>query len=468
MTNAIFSKNKLRCLIMTVPWLLMGCGALVRSEYQPPEVTIPANWQQHTVSAQVRLDPWWQRFKNPRLNQLVEQVLATNNDLLAATLTLRQARLQAGLTRDQLFPQVSANLSGSRSKPLTGGESQRRYSGSLSVSYEADLWGRVGADVDSAEWSALATKADRESTAQSLVVTTASLYWQTGYLHDRLALSQKSIDYARKTLALTTSQYQSGAVSRLNVLEAKRSLSGQLASHNQLQQQLIEAQNALAILFNQPPEQQVLTDHHLPAVTTLPPVAAGIPADLLVRRPDVKAALYRLRSSLAAKDATFAGYFPQVSLTGSIGTGSDQLLNILRDPVGALGAGITLPFLQWNQMQLNKKLADISYQQSVVSYRSTLYQALSDVENALSARRHYQYQQQQLQQQYDAATAAEKIYESQYRSGAVSIQDWLSAQEQRRSAEAELLANRYNLLTSQATLYQALGGTDMAPPLNND
>nr|WP_228730015.1 efflux transporter outer membrane subunit [Shewanella avicenniae] len=444
--------------------LLSGCGALTRSEYQPPALQIPASWQQAQLATEVRLDPWWHSFNNPELNTLINDVLSHNSDLALATLTLKRARLQAGLSRDDLWPQLSSTLSASKSKPLDGGDSSTSYSAELSVSYEVDLWGRVSANIDQAQWSAMASLEDRESTAQSLVATTASLYWQIGYLKQRIQLSQNSIDYAKQTLALTQQQYANGAVSQLNVLEAQRSLAGQEANHSQLVQQLVEAQNAMAILFDRPPAEFPIAIDKLPE-GQVPNIGAGVPADILVRRPDVKSALYQLRASLAAKDATFAQYFPSLSLTGAVGDSSEELKELLRNPIGSIGARLTLPFLQWRQMNINNDIADLTYQSAIISYRQTLYKAFEDVDNAISARQQYAYQGEKLQQQYDAAAAAEKIYASQYRNGAVSIQDWLTAQETLRNAEASLLQNRYNQLTAQSTLYLALGGSDIAPEL---
>ncbi|MBW3517279.1 MULTISPECIES: efflux transporter outer membrane subunit [Shewanella] len=454
--------------------LLSGCGSVMRSDFEPPALAIPEQWQHTTVNEQVKVDPWWQQFHQPELDKLVSQVLITNNDLTLATLTLLKARLQAGLTRDDLYPQLSANLDASRNQPLEGGDATKSYQAKLSVSYEVDLWGKVSANIDQAQWAALASAEDRESTTQSLVATTASLYWQIGYLNQRIDLSQKSIEYSQQTLALTQRQYDSGAVTQVNVLEAQRSMAGQEAAHSQLIQQLTVAKNALAILLNQAPAADPVQSlasggtwveiKQLPDVA-VPDVSVGVPADLLVRRPDVKASLYQLRSALASKDATYASYFPSLSLTGGVGESTSELKELLRNPVGSLGAGLVLPFLQWNQMQINNDIADIDYQTAVVNYRKTLYSAFEDVDNAISAKQQYRYQGEKLAQQFSAAAAVEAIYESQYRNGAIGIQNWIDAQENRRSAEAALLENRYNQLTAQATLYQALGGSDIAPPL---
>lgn len=447
--------------------LVTGCSSFTRTAFIPPAVEIPASWQSVSINQQVKLDPWWQSFNNPELNQLIEQVLKTNNDLALATLTLRRARLEAGLTNAESYPQISAGINGSTEKPLNGGASTRGYSSSLSVGYELDLWGRVSADMDAAKWTSFASAEDRESTAQSLVATTAILYWQIGYLKQSIKLSQNSIDYAQQTLDLSERQYRSGSVSQLNVLEAKRSLAGQQASHSDLDQQLTEAQNSLAILYNQPPLKMSVNIEKLPD-GFIPTIASGVPADLLIRRPDVKSALYALKSAYASKDATFAGYLPTLTLSGALGSSSTELKNLLSNPVGTMGANLVLPFLQWNEMQLNKKIAGIEVESAVVTYRQTLYGAFKEVDNAISARQHYQYQEQRLREQYDAASAAERIYASQYRNGAVSIQDWLDAKETQRSAEVSLLANRYNQFSAQATLYQALGGSDIAARLSGE
>ena len=463
LSRRVGSTLKLSVIAISIA-LLSGCGALMRSEFEPPALQVPEQWQHIQVNGQVSLDPWWQKFNQPELNQLISQVLSSNNDLTLATLTLQKARLQAGLARDDLYPQLSSNNTASVNKPLEGGSSSKAFQANLSVSYEVDLWGKVSANIDQAQWTALARLEDRESTAQSLVATTASLYWQIGYLHQRIELSNKSIEHSRQTLALTQRQYASGAVTELNVLESQRSLAGQEASHSQLQQQLAEAENALAILLNRAPGQVAVEIKQLPD-SAVPEVGVGIPADLVGRRPDVKAALYQLRSALASKDATYASYFPSLSLTGSVGESTSELKELLRNPVGSLGAGLVLPFLQWNQMQINNDLADIDYQTAIVNYRKTLYSAFEDVDNAISAKQQYAYQGEKLEQQFSAAAQAEAIYESQYRHGAIGIQNWIDAQENRRSAEAALLENRYNQLTAQATLYQALGGSDIAPPL---
>lgn len=447
--------------------LLSGCSAFTRSEFQAPEVEVPASWQTVTSEQAVRIDPWWQVFHDKTLSHYIDEVLAHNSDLALATLTLQRARLELGLNRQDFYPQLSSSTSASTRKPLDGGDRTSSYQTGLSASYDVDLWGRISADVDAAKWRAMATQEDRESTAQSLVATTASLYWQIGYLKQRVALGEQNVRDAEQTLALLQRQYELGAIAQLDVLEGQRSLAGLQAQQRRFQQQLAEASNAFAILFDRPPSNMIEEIPPLPTTLNLPPIRAGVPADLLGRRPDIKAALYQLKAALANQDAADLAYFPTLSLTGSVGSASQALHDLLSNPIGTLGAGLTLPFLQWNRIQINQDIAALDYQSAVIRYRQTLYSAFQDVDNALSARDSYDDQAQTLQTQYEAARQSETLYATRYRYGAISIMEWLNAQENLRNAQAALLENHYSQLVAQVAVYQALGGQDIAPEMSD-
>ncbi|MGG5573035.1 efflux transporter outer membrane subunit [Vibrio diazotrophicus] len=452
--------------------VVLATGCVTRSEFPEPEVQVPQSWQstKQASSEQVStnenatpvINRWWTSFNDEQLNQLVEKVLATNSDLAIATLTLKQARLQANLAGRDLYPDLSGNVSADGSRYLDSGASSESYQTGLSVSYEVDLWGKLSAAADESEWTALASLEEREATAQSLVATTAQLYWQIGYLNQRIELSNNDIADATDTLKQAQSQFSNGSVTRLNVLEAERTLAGLEATHRDYLQQLTEAQNAFAILFDQAPQQMLKEVKALPE-GDLPEIASGVPADVLSRRPDIKQALYELKATFSAKDSADAAYFPTLTLTGALGGSSEQLRNLLSDPLGSIGADLTMPFLNWNTMQINQDIAQVKYESAIISYRKALYTAFQDVDNALSARENYQYQEEKLQKQYDSAAEAARIYASQYKYGAISITTLLDAQDNERSAKASLLENRYNQLVNLTTIYRSLGGDDVIP-----
>lgn len=437
---------------------LGGCGSLIETPYQRPAVQVPANWQQQAEQQSGAQADWWKAFADPQLDRLVQLALEKNNDLGSALLNLRRARLQAGLAREAQWPQLSAGADASRRRNL--GESDdtaHGYSLNAAVGWEADLWNRLGSLSDAAELEAQASEQDYAATRLSLIGTVTTLYWQIAYLNERLAAAAASIDYARQTLALVQVQYNAGQASALQLAEAQQSLESQLAAEVDLRQQRVEQRNALALLFDGVSPVAMEEPQSL-LHSTLPAVEAGLPASLLARRPDLRAAELRLRASLKNVDATRASYYPDLSLTGTLGYSSAALGELLKNPVGALGAGLTLPFLQYRQMQLDVDVSKTDYQLAVTGFRQTLYEALAEVENDLAGRQHYAEQEGMRERALQAAQEAERIYRVRYQAGAETLQSWLAAQETRRNAEIALSENRLNQLLNYIGLSQALGG----------
>ena len=453
-------QNCLRIILLVLAaFLFSSCSLLPHSEFKSPRVLLPEQWQGEAVTgtAIANSEQWWKNLNDPLLDELIDRALRTNNDLAAATIKVRRALLKSGLTDTNLTPTVSITANSSGNLDLNHGTRSQTHSVTGTLSYELDLWGKLESLRDADRWEAKATEVDRQNTALSLIGTTASAYWQVAYLNQQIAASEASIAYADKTLELVQAKYRAGAVSSLDLVQAKRTVATQKANLTQLEQQRTEARNALAILFDQTPENSVaerqkLPDGHLPAVE------AGLPASLLGRRPDLRAAELRLRENLANVDATRASFYPSFTLTGSLGGSSTSLESVLRDPITTLGVGLVLPFVQWNTTKLTIKVAETQYEEAVVNFRQTLYQALRDVENTLSAHDRFEAEKVQLEQALVLARQAEKITETRYRAGATGVQVWLDEQETRRTAETTLAENRLNRLNNLMKLYQSLGG----------
>lgn len=452
-----------RCAAMAVAvaMALMG-GCASNTAYQRPDVRVPEGWQQAVDGHQAQLTPWWQGMNDPTLTRLIQDALARNNNLAQAAIKVRRAQLVAGQAASDQLPSVSVKGSSTASRLLDGGPTTRLSSVTAAASWEVDLWGRLASLRQAADWEAQATEQDKQAAAMSLVGTVANLYWQVAYLNQRVAASEQSIDYARQTLKLVEAQYKVGATSGLEVAQATQALAAQEANHTQWLQQRVQARNALAVLFDGPPAVAMQEAMRLPE-GPLPEVQPAAPASLLARRPDLQASEMRLRKALAAVDATRASFYPSLSLTGSVGGSSTALSNVLNDPVGTLGAGLVLPFVQWRDMQRSISVSQADYEVAVLGYRQSWYQALADVENALSARLQYENQGVQLALAVKAAQDAERLSEARYRAGSVALKTWLDAQETRRQAENNLAANRLNRLNALVTLYQAAGGSLSAP-----
>lgn len=443
-----------------------GC-ALTRTPYSAPEPAVPAQWDTPAppgAPATAATDHWWNRFDDPTLSALVDEALRRNADMAVAALSVKQAQLAAELADNDRWPVPSASLSSQSQRAInhTGTRSQT-HGASLGASWEVDLWQRLAALSDAAQWEAQATAQDRQATALSIAGTVALDYWQLAYLNQRVASAQASLDHAQRTRDLVQAQYEAGAVSGLERQQAEQTVLSQQASLSALAEQRSQTRHALVLLFDHAPSADALAallpqePQALPE-RPLPPVAAGVPADVLGRRPDLRAAELRLRETLASNDAAAAAYYPTLSLTGTLGSSSNALSQLLSNPVGTLGAGLTLPFLRVREMHLSKAKNQAAYESAVIGYRQTLYNALADVQNALSNREALARQGEWLAGSLAAARQVEAMTEVRYRHGAVALKDWLDAQETRRTAEVALAENQLARLQNQVTLYQALGG----------
>lgn len=348
--------------------LLSGCASLTRTPYAAPNVPVPTRYA-HEPLVQTGVAPasrWWRDFNDPALDGVVDLAVARNPDLAAAAVRVRRAALQARRVGVALLPTPGGSASTGLSQPLSG-EAQRTTevaASSFSAAWEVDLFGRLGAERDTAGFEAQATADDREAVRLSLVGTVANLYWQIAFANERLLLAAQSLGDARRTRSLVAAQYGAGAVSRLERREVEQLVAGQEAAISRLRQTHTEAREALRVLLNGAPlpDREPLVLSRAP----LPTVAAGLPAELLGRRPDLKAAELRLRRILASSDAARLVYYPALSLTGSVGGSSSALSNLLANPVATLGAGVTLPFLNVPAMRLDTQIARAEFEESVI------------------------------------------------------------------------------------------------------
>ncbi|ONN51148.1 RND transporter [Acinetobacter genomosp. 33YU] len=461
-----FSMTKLSAALLLTS-SLVGCAAMVKTPYQAPSVQVPGSFQYDnptktkTASVEQYSDRWWTLFNDAQLNQLVSNVLQRNSDLAVAGITLKQARLKADLTANQQGLRVTnTGISTGHSFDLNSGDDN---SSGLSVkggvSYELDLFGKLARQTEASKWEALATEQDLQSTGQSLIATTAKLYWQLGYLNERYATAQQSLATSQKLYQLVQTQYKAGAVSGLDLTQAEQSVQSQKASLSQIEQQLVETRTAIAVLLHEPVQQLNIQEPQRLPRTALPAIGAGLPADILSRRPDLQAAELRLRETLATKDATKASYYPSISLTSSLGSSSTSLTELLRNPALTLGASLSLPFLQYNDMKKNIAISDLDYEKAIIQYRQTLYQAFADVENALSSRTELDKQVEFQARNVELAEKTERLTEVRYRYGAVALKTLLDAQQTTRTARLSLVETKQSQYNAYVTLMQALGGS---------
>ncbi|MBP1036189.1 efflux transporter outer membrane subunit [Serratia fonticola] len=453
------TNNKLS-LVMLLPLLLSGCGSLTKSDYQRPMLSVPAEWrmQQSGSDFLQHTEHWWDNFDDPQLSVLIGRVLTSNNDLAIAGLQLQQARLAAGLKNTNLTPTATANGGVSNSKNLRQNtNSTESYNSGLELSYELDLWGKLARTREQAQWQAEAKEQDRQNTALTLIGNTAQYYWQIANLNQQIKQQQAGLEIGQQTLAMVQSRYDAGAAGQIDLQQAQQSLINRENNYRTLQQQREENRNALAILFNRSPTDRQAERRSLD-INQEVPVASALPVEVIARRPDVRAAEKTLRAALAGSDVERLNFYPTLSLSASLNAGSTIFQQWFSNPSRSLGSSVALPFLNWNTVQLTIEIADLDVKQAAVAFRRQVYNALADVDNAMSQR--LSYQQQKINQQRNLRLGHQRLAlaNSQYQAGAASLQTLLDAEDALLTIESNLSDLQYNYLNATMKLWLALGG----------
>jgi NodT family efflux transporter outer membrane factor (OMF) lipoprotein len=469
---------RLRVLVLAAAAMAAGCTTTTRE----PELAVASQYGEAIVVYEARdarmrsatsavvivdivNDPWWRAFDDPRLDQLVQDVLARNHDLKAAALRLQRARLQVGLARNDRLPTADGSATVSDSEPMRDpGDTQTSASAQLSVAYEVDLWGRLRTAERAADWAARASAEDMQSVGLPLVANACDLYWRLGDINARIAQAETAIANAQRTRALIEAQYLAGAVSGLEAAEAEQNLQQQIVSQSRLLQQRSDLRNAIATLRDGliwPDTEEPQSAEAQPL-----PLEAGLPAELLSRRPDLRAAEWRLRQTLANSDAARLNAYPRLNLTlGASGSGTG-LGDLVDHPVRTLTRSLLLPLLDINGTRLRIAVARKDYEIAEEGFYQTLVAALGDVETALATQEPLRQQALSAQRTLAAAEAVEARYKTRYRAGAVPLRRWLDAQQSRISAESALSQAQLGLRRNDIVLAKALGGSGRVPDAN--
>lgn len=449
-------------LMLACPLMLISCATkLADVDTVKKNLAPTAQWHHQPTDAlpSQETTQWWTSFNDPQLNELVAEGLAKNADLAAATWRMKTVFLQSGIVHANITPDVAVSFNENVSKKLDKGDpSSRNYSGAFNLNYELDFWGKLATLRKISDWNAQASIFSRQNVTLQLIGTITQLYWKIAYFNERLTLNSQSIAYGEQSLSLAKVRKEAGVGDDMEVIQAQQRLETQVAVQSTLLRQLSETRTAMAILFAQPSEWTIAHEpSKLPSA--VPAIHATIPAEVLARRPALREAEEKLRASFASIDAMRRNYYPTIKLTSSISTGGTrELSDIMKHPVGALGYGLFLPFIQWNTTTLNIKVSESQYQEAVENFRMQLYKALKDVEDVLSNRSHYQEEGAHLRRSHELAGQAEKLAEVRYRSGQTSIKEWLDQQESRRNAESATSDNQLNQLITMTQFFQAIGG----------
>jgi multidrug efflux system outer membrane protein len=413
------------------------------------------------VAAEAPANITWQRFfSDARLQQLISLALANNRDLRVSVLNIEQARAAFQIQRSARLPQVNLAVTGNRQSTPGDLPFSSVYQAGLGVSaFELDLFGRVRNLTESALAQYLATEEARKSAQISLIASVANTY--LAYLADeeQLELTRQTLKTREESLRLTKLRFENGVVSRLDLQQAVSLVEGARAVLAQQQRLRAQDLNALTLLIGQPIPDNLPQGATL-AATNLPDLPAGMPSDLLVSRPDIRAAEQQLISANADIGAARANYFPRITLTGTGGSASQELSGLFKS--GSYGWTFApqaiLPLFDFGARRAGVESARAGRDIAVAQYEKSIQTAFREVSDALAGQATFSEQLRAQQATAESEQQRFNLSELRYRSGTANYLDLLDAQRSLFVAQQSAIEANLARLQNQVTLYRVLGG----------
>lgn len=411
---------------------------------------------------------WQDYFADARLRSLMELALKNNKDLRVAALNVEAVRAQYAIARADRLPALGVTGTGSRERVAqdlsNAGQSYiaESYNVGLGVTaFELDLFGRVKSLSDAALNQYFSQIQTRDATQISLVASVAKAYFAERVAQAQMDLSARVLKSREQSKQLTDLKYKSGVLSMVDVDMAQTQIETARADYAAAEQAREQAHNALALLIGQPIPDDLPAAMPLSQQFVQTELPVGLPSDVLLQRPDVRAAEFALKSANANIGAARAAFFPQIKLTGTIiGSGSNELSGLFTggNRTWSFMPQITLPIFTWGQNKGNLDLATARKNIAVAQYEQTVQSAFRDVADALVARSSLQRQYQAQQRGEQAQSNRYRLVRMRFQHGISSSLELLDAERDSYSAQQTLLRTQQTLLENRADIYKALGG----------
>ncbi|BAU49195.1 RND transporter [Sulfurifustis variabilis] len=451
--------------------LALGGCVTVGPDYAPPATQAPEAWRAGAAAgaSAAPTDPatlarWWSVLQDPVLTRLIERAASGSLDLRQAQARVREARARRGIASADRFPTLAAAASASRvrgSEETGTGATTELYAAAFDARWELDLFGSKRRALESATAGLEASVADAQDVYVSLLAEVALNYVEVRSFQTRLAIAEANLGTQTETYDITRWRAQAGLTTELDVQRARFNLEQTRAEIPSLRSGLEQAKNRLAVLLGERPG-ALAPELDAPAAIPVVPaeVAVGVPADVLRRRPDVRAAERRLAAQTAEVGVAAAARYPGFALLGSIGlealTGSRLFTSAARTSTAAANASWTV--FDAGRLRRNVEVQGALAEQALIGYEAAVLTALNDVENALVAFGEEQARRAALVDATRAAELAANLATQQYNAGLIDFQVVLDAQRSLLSLQDRLAASEGEVSSNLIRLYKALGG----------
>jgi len=461
---------RIGALVMLGP-MLSGC--ILGTERPELNLEVPASYRaapKSNADAAVPVLDWWRGFRSAELSALMDAAQVHNLDIAVAIAQIIQADAQVGVSGAPLLPTLTGNASAERQKNSSatssigsgngfGGATFNTFSTSLTASYMVDFWGKNRATLYAAGENATVARYNREVVTLTTIVTVADSYFQVLAAQDEIRVTKRNLEAAERILNLIKKQFAGGTASQLDVSQQEALAATQRAAIPPLEVTLGQNIAALALLVGRAAPNFTVHGGSLKQIV-VPRVTPGLPSEILYQRPDVREAEAQLAAANFSVESARAAFFPQIQLTGTGGSQSAALANLLTPGslFYTLTSSVAQPIFDGFLLESQLKQAKGVQLQDLQAYRKAVLSAFADVEKALIALQKFTLQERLQEQVVSASRQAFDVAEKQLNGGTINLITVLQAEQTLFNAENQLVIVRLNKLLAAISLFQALGG----------
>lgn len=443
---------------------LAGCAPSLKKPMRTADIPTPQAWSavsQNDTQGDYADTDWIASFQSATLQQLVQEALEHNRDIQAAAARVAQARARAGIVGADQWPQIGIGINGSQSTVIFGNQSQttKNYNIGFNGTWELDLWGRIASAAKGARLDAKAQDYTYAAARLSLAGQVAQAWFGAIIARQQLELARATVSAFNHSEEIVRRRYENGLNAKLDWNLAVSNLQSARALERLREQQFGEQKRQLEVLLGRYPAAAIETEMALPELSG--PIGAGVPSDILVRRPDLQAAYERIIAAKYRVAEARRAFLPRITLSGSYGDQAQAIVNAFdfKQLVSSIAARLIQPVVDGKRLRSNLALEKANTEEAAENYAQAALVAFREVEDALAAENQLTAREKALAESASQAASAEKLAEIQYTNGLTDILLLLDSQRRNLDAQNQFLDARLARLNSRVRLYVALGGS---------
>lgn len=448
-------------ILVLAAWVLFNTSCKVGKDYMRPELKLQEKLEAANIDS-LRVDDlkWWELYTDSVLQGLINTAIENNKDILISVARLKQYMASKQIANAALFPQVDATIHAEEESENYGGDNKDQsveFSAFATLSWELDLWGNIRWGKEAALADYLASYEARRAVQLSIIAEVAEVYFSLIALDDELIIVKKTMESRKEGVRIANLRFHGGLTSETSVQQARVELAKTMTLVPELEKEIRVAQNQLALLMgtfdNNIGRGKRLSDQDIPKV-----LPAGLPSELLNRRPDIREAEQKLIASNAMVGVAVTNRFPRLFLTGDYGRENSDLSSLLKSPYWFIAGDVLTPIFSAGKLKNNQIIAESIYEQEIYSYQRSVLQAFQEANNAIVTFRKMKEINNAMSIFEEATSEYKRLAEIQYLNGAISYLDLLDAQRNLFNAEIEFNNAKRDELISMVLLYKSLGG----------